>query len=100
MSMMISSFRRRAVGDGIVAPAVLGFRFARCQQAIDARLHVVLPEAGQAVREGEYTGDEKRAEAEQPELREGLRKAGLGEIDEYRAPHRAEDRHPAADRRV
>src|ERR1700681_2080515 len=90
----------RAVGDGIVCPVVAGFRLARRDQAVDAGLDVIRPDAGQAIGEGQHHRDEQRAEAEQPELRERFRQARLGEVHQQRAPNGAKDRHPSAHRGV
>src|SRR4051794_24752417 len=93
MSIVLSSLCRRAVGD---EAAIAGFLAAGRQQLVDARLHVIAPDAGETIREGEHDGYEECAEAEQPELREGLRQTGLGEVDQDRAVNCAKDRNPAA----
>ena len=71
MSMIaISSLRRRAVGDGNGQP-LPDFDLRDAMQPVDPRLHVIRPDAGEAVREGQHDGDEQRAQTEQPKLREG-----------------------------
>src|SRR5271170_7018841 len=98
MSIRSSSLCRGAVGDETIA--IAGFLGLRRQQAIDARLDVVGPDAGQSVRESQHDRDEQRAEPEQPELRKRLRQTGLGKVDQERAVNRAKNRHAAADRGV
>src|ERR1700733_14119933 len=96
MSMIYLLFSRCAIGHGIVGPVLPGFRFAH-EHPVDAGLNVVAPDTRQAVREGQHDRDEQRAKSEQPQLRKGFRKAGLGEIDQQRSVDRAEDRHPTTD---
>ena len=98
--MMSSSLCRCAVGDGIVGPAALDLRLARGDQPVDSRLHVIPPDAGEAIGESEDHGDEQSAETKQPEFGERFRKAGLREVDEHGSVDGAQDREPAADRRI
>ena len=59
MRILISSLCRRAVGDGIVGPAVGRLARARGDQAINAGLNVILPDSGKAIREGQHDRDEQ-----------------------------------------
>src|ERR1700761_4189043 len=99
MSMMTSSFRRRAVSDRLLAP-LARFGLACPDPTIDPRLNMVLPDSSQATGEGQHDRDEQRSEAKQPELRERFRQARLGEVHQQCTPYGTEDRHPATDRGV
>ena len=63
MRMSISSLGRRAVCDGTVRRGEARL-FPRRQQAIDAGLDMILPNARQTIGEGEHDGDEEGAQAE------------------------------------